>query len=129
MEYPSRRHCERSEAIQFFATEENLDCFASLAMTVLTDSPSCMNEHTCATCAPDQLPDGQFAHARHAQFARRANLPQACALAPSGKSRADFRASRLDEEGRYGRSSRNVGRDAVDATVSCAHEVAGRGNS
>jgi hypothetical protein len=37
--------------------------------------------------------------------------------------------SRLDEEGRYGQSSRNVGRDAVDATVSCAHEVAGRRES
>src|SRR6266567_531818 len=37
--------------------------------------------------------------------------------------------SRLDEEGRYGRSSRNVGRDAVDATMSCAHEVAGRGQT
>jgi len=36
---------------------------------------------------------------------------------------------RLDEEGRYGRSSRNVGRDAVDTTVSCAHEVAGRGHT
>jgi len=30
------------------------------------------------------LPDGQFAHARHAQFARRANLPQLAALAPIG---------------------------------------------
>jgi hypothetical protein len=37
--------------------------------------------------------------------------------------------SRLDAEGRYGQSSRNVGRDAVDATLSCAHDVAGRGNS
>jgi hypothetical protein len=26
-------------------------------------------------------------------------------------------------------SSRNVGRDAVDATMSCAHEVAGRGQT
>ena len=40
-----------------------------------------------------------------------------------------FSPSRLDEEGRYGRSSRNVGRDAVDATMSCAHEVAGRGQT
>jgi hypothetical protein len=32
-------------------------------------------------------------------------------------------------KGRYGRSSRNVGRDAVDATMSCAHEVAGRGQT
>jgi hypothetical protein len=72
------------------------------------------------------LHDGQFTHAGHAQIARRANLSQLSALASSGKSKASFRASRLDEEGRYGRSSRNVGRDAVDATMSCAHEVAGR---
>src|SRR6266566_1404817 len=50
-------------------------------------------------------------------------------LAPSGKSPARFRASRLDAEGRYGQSSRNVGRDAVDATMSCAHEIAGRGQT
>jgi len=31
MQYPPRRHCERSEAIQFFAMEEGP--FASLAMT------------------------------------------------------------------------------------------------
>ena len=30
------RHCERSEAIQLFATAEGLDCFAALAMTVAT---------------------------------------------------------------------------------------------
>jgi hypothetical protein len=35
-----------------------------------------------------------------------------------------LRASRLNN-GRYGQSSRNVGRDAVDATLSCAHETAG----
>jgi hypothetical protein len=38
-------------------------------------------------------------------------------------------ASRPDAEGRYGQSSRNVGRGAVDATMSCAHEVAGRGQT
>jgi len=37
----SCRLCERSEAIQFLATEESLDCFAALAMTTLTNSPSC----------------------------------------------------------------------------------------
>jgi len=64
------------------------------------------------------LPDGQSAHARHAQTARRAILSQVSALVPSGKSPACFRASRLDEEGRYGQSSRNVRRDAVDAATS-----------
>ena len=56
------------------------------------------------------LPDGQIAHTRHAKIARRANLSQASALAPSGKSQRCSRASRLDEEGRFGRSSRYVGR-------------------
>jgi len=31
-------------------------------------------------------------------------------------------------EGRFGRSSPDVGRDAVDATLSCAHVIAGRSN-
>ena len=56
------------------------------------------------------LPDGQFPHARHARIARRANLSQVSALATSGKSKPSSRASRLDEEGRFGRSSRYVGR-------------------
>jgi hypothetical protein len=47
------------------------------------------------------LPDGQSAHANHAQFARRANMPHAMALAASGKSEAPFRASRGLEEGRF----------------------------
>jgi hypothetical protein len=42
----------------------------------------------------------QLPHARHAQIARRANLPHASALAASGKSERSYRASRLDEEGR-----------------------------
>jgi hypothetical protein len=54
------------------------------------------------------LHDGQFPHARHAQIARRANLPQVSALATSGKSERPSRASRLDQEGRFGRSSRYV---------------------
>jgi hypothetical protein len=33
--------------------------------------------------SPQHLPDGQFLHAPHAQIARRANLPQGCALAPT----------------------------------------------
>src|ERR1700692_312556 len=56
------------------------------------------------------LPTTQFSHARHAQIARRANLSHASALAASGKSQRCSRASRLDEEGRFGRSSRYVGR-------------------
>src|SRR5882724_257428 len=47
------------------------------------------------------LPDRQFAHGHNAQFARRANMPHAIALAASGKSRAHFRASRGLEEGRF----------------------------
>ena len=71
----------------------------------------------CALCCDcrgvqpcTQLPDGQFPHARHARIARRANLSQVSALATSGKSKPSSRASRLDEEGRFGRSSRYVGR-------------------
>jgi len=44
-------------------------------------------------------PDGQISHGSHVQIARRANLPQECTLAPSGKSRAGFRASRLGKRG------------------------------
>src|SRR5882672_3188918 len=47
------------------------------------------------------LPDGPFAHGHNAQFARRANMPHAIALAASGKSRAPFHASRGLEEGRF----------------------------
>jgi hypothetical protein len=52
----------------------------------------------------------QLLHMRHAQIARRANLSHVFALATSGKSERCFRASRLDEEGRYGQSSRYVRR-------------------
>src|SRR5882724_6165071 len=55
------------------------------------------------------VPDGQSTHACHAQIARRVNVPRFGALASSGKSKASSRLSRLDGEGRYGRSSRNVG--------------------
>jgi hypothetical protein len=84
---------------------------------------------------PDLFPraravaDGQSTHACHAQIARRANVPQFGALAPSGKSKASSCPSRLDGEGRYGRSSRNVGRDAVDAAAPARKVVAGRDNS
>jgi hypothetical protein len=58
---------------------------------------------TSAAAARDRrrLPDGQFAHATHAQSARRANMPHADALAASGKSRAPFRPSRGLAEGRF----------------------------
>jgi hypothetical protein len=63
---------------------------------------------------PIGLPDGQFPHAPHAQIARRANLPQAIALAPSGKSQRLSRASRLGKRG-VSRSSRHARWAAVDA--------------
>jgi hypothetical protein len=47
------------------------------------------------------MPDGQFAHGHPAQFARRASMSHAIALAPSGKSKAHFRTSRGLEEGRF----------------------------
>jgi hypothetical protein len=72
--------------------------------------------------------DGQFTHICDADFARRANLPHLLTLAPSGKSKASSQPSRLDEEGRYGRSSRNVRRDAVDAAAS-ARKVSRRATS
>ena len=50
---------------------------------------------TVTSLGSTNLPDGQSAHARSASIARRANLSQGCMLAPSGKSRAGFRASRL----------------------------------
>jgi hypothetical protein len=49
-------------------------------------------------------------HTPHAQIARRANPPHTSTLASSGKSKPCSRASRLDEEGRFGRSSRHVRR-------------------
>ena len=68
-------------------------------------------------------------HSHHAQTARRVTLSQACGLASSGKSQRYFRASRCDEEGRFGRSSRNVGRDAMDADARRTRRVArGRRN-
>jgi hypothetical protein len=68
-------------------------------------------------------PDGQFTHICDAGFARRANLPHLPTLAPSsGKSKASSSASRLDEEGRYGRSSRNVRRGAMDAAASARRD-------
>src|SRR5262249_51822561 len=58
--------------------------------------------------------DGQFAHVRHAQIARRATLPQPPAIAEKRKS-IHIRPSPSRHEGRYGRSSRNVRRVAMDA--------------
>jgi hypothetical protein len=64
------------------------------------------------------LHDGQNMHMRHAQTARRANLPQGAALAPSGKSRASSRASRLGLEGRMRYRHETWGGDAMDVLVS-----------
>jgi hypothetical protein len=61
------------------------------------------------------VPDGQSAHERHAQIARRVSLSQGRALAPSGKSAPDFRTSRLGKRG-VSRSSRHARWDAMDAT-------------
>ena len=58
----------------------------------------------------------RFVHASHAQIARRVILPQAAALAPSGKSVAPICAFRAHKEG-ASRSSRNVVRDTMDAAV------------
>ena len=51
--------------------------------------------------APPGLRGRRAQHGCHAQIARRANMSQESALAPSGKSRALFRASRRLEEGRF----------------------------
>jgi len=56
--------------------------------------------------------DGQIGHVRHAQFARRATLSQACALVPSGKSAALIPPSRAHHEGRFAIVT-NVARDAM----------------
>ncbi len=66
---------------------------------------------------PVDLTDGQIAHAGHAKIARRVNLSQAVALAPSGKSGPLISPSRAHKEG-ASRSSRNVVRDAMDAAAS-----------
>jgi hypothetical protein len=55
-------------------------------------------------------PKGHIPHTTYARIARRANLPHASALVLSGKSQPSSGASRLNEEGRFGRSSRYVGR-------------------
>jgi hypothetical protein len=52
--------------------------------------------------------EAHFPHRRYGQIARRASLPQVCALVSSGKSQRSSRPSRGDEEGRFGRSSRGV---------------------
>jgi len=47
------------------------------------------------------LPDGQIAHGRYAQIARRANLSQPVGVAVTPKSAADFAPSRPHQEGRF----------------------------
>jgi len=61
--------------------------------------------------------DGQLAHIRHGQIARRAILSQVCALVPSGKSDALIPPSRAHHEGRFAIVT-NVARDAMDALAS-----------
>jgi hypothetical protein len=60
-------------------------------------------------CQDSLSADASPTHTRHAKIARRANLSRLVAVAVSPKSQASSTLSRLDEEGRYGRSSRNVG--------------------
>src|SRR5260370_5820620 len=54
------------------------------------------------------LPDGQFAHGRHAKIARRVNLSRAARLAEDPKSASHSQTSRLDKRG-ASRSSRTLG--------------------
>jgi len=61
--------------------------------------------------------DGQFAHIRHAQIARRVILSQACVLVPSGKSDALIPPSRAHHEGRFAIVT-NVARDVMGALAS-----------
>jgi hypothetical protein len=72
--------------------------------------------------ASGDLPDGRVALTLSSPSAKNISLPFYRNL------RFPIRHS-ARAEGRYGRSSRNVRRDAVDATMSCAHEVAGRGHT
>src|SRR5207253_201410 len=59
-------------------------------------------------CASDLPVVGQFAHARHAQIARRVTLSQANGIAEDPKSAAHFPSSRLTKRG-VSRSSRTLG--------------------
>jgi hypothetical protein len=83
------------------------------------------------------LHDGQFAHIRHAQIARRVILSRPAAIAEKQKS-PHSPAIPPQHEGRYGRSSRNVrrgcdgrkarkdeARDAFDEAVWSRHPDAG----
>src|SRR5579859_8288880 len=60
------------------------------------------------------LHDGQFPHVRHAQIARRVTLSQFLLLLKN-RSCGYMRGTPPRHEGRYGQSSRNVRRDAMDA--------------
>jgi len=59
--------------------------------------------------------DGQFAHARHAQIARRVILSQPARLAPSGKSDALIRPSRARQRGALRGRHEVLARDAMAA--------------
>src|ERR1700674_970338 len=67
-------------------------------------------------------PDGQSAHACHAQIARRVILSQPDGIAVTPKSAADSTPSRLTKRG-ASRSSRTLRRDAVDAAVSLTSDT------
>ena len=70
-----------------------------------------------ATGGADRLRSRRAQQACHAQIARRANMSQASALVPSGKSRALFRASRGLARGAFRDRHGRWERDAVDAVV------------
>jgi hypothetical protein len=67
------RHCEKRSDEAIHSLHGEMDCFASLAMTF--PQPPCDDKQVLI------LPDGQIAQVRHAQIARRVNLPQAARLA------------------------------------------------
>jgi hypothetical protein len=81
---------------------------ARIIAVVLARSP--IHDSMNGRCQNGLSPErGRLTHTPHAKIARRANLSRLAAVAVSPKSQASSAPSRLDEEGRYGRSSRNVG--------------------
>jgi hypothetical protein len=62
-------------------------------------------------------PSGQFAHIRHAQIARRVNLPHGGGIAEHPKSASHFAASCSPTRGALRDRHERWVRDAVDALV------------
>jgi hypothetical protein len=95
--------------------DTNVVVYAALS----NDPPlSFQRDSTCPVLPPLILHDGQIAHACHARFARRANLPQGDGFALSPKSRASSAPSRTRLKRGASRSSRTLsagcdGRDDV----------------